>query len=99
NDEASIAYNAWSIANFGTDEHGVAWPLFFKAFGEYKNPIYVYADVIPIKLMGVSLFAERLPAAIFAAIATCFIGLTAKRLTGSIKQATLVLLLAGGSDW
>ena len=99
NDEASIAYNAWSIGNFGTDEHGIAWPLFFKAFGEYKNPIYVYLDVIPVKLLGPTLFAERLPATVFGAIAVIFIGLTAKRLTGSLKQGSLVLLLAGASDW
>ena len=43
-DEASIGYNAWTIAHFGVDEHGIHFPLFFEAFGEYKNPIYVYAS-------------------------------------------------------
>src|SRR4030095_10266595 len=37
-DESSIAYNAHLIASTGRDEHGAAWPLYFKAFGEYKNP-------------------------------------------------------------
>jgi predicted membrane-bound mannosyltransferase len=31
-DEASVGYNAYSLANTGTDEWGVKWPLFFKAF-------------------------------------------------------------------
>ena len=37
-DEASIGYNAWTMARFGVDEHGIHVPLFFEAFGEYKNP-------------------------------------------------------------
>ncbi|MBV8301108.1 MAG: hypothetical protein JOY68_04205, partial [Candidatus Dormibacteraeota bacterium] len=41
-DEASIGYNAWAIAHYGVDEHGFTMPLYFQAFGEYKNPVYVY---------------------------------------------------------
>ncbi len=41
-DESSIAYNALSVARSGRDEHGEAWPLYFRAFGDYKNPTYVY---------------------------------------------------------
>jgi 4-amino-4-deoxy-L-arabinose transferase-like glycosyltransferase len=41
-DESSIAYNAWTIAHHGVDEYGVRFPLYFKAFGEYKNPVYIY---------------------------------------------------------
>ncbi|HYY94383.1 MAG TPA: hypothetical protein VE713_07680, partial [Pyrinomonadaceae bacterium] len=40
-DESSIAYNAETIARTGADEHGTPWPLFFRAFGDYKNPTYV----------------------------------------------------------
>src|SRR5436190_22916954 len=41
-DESSIAYNALTIARSGVDEHGIAHPLYFRAFGEYKNPVYIY---------------------------------------------------------
>jgi 4-amino-4-deoxy-L-arabinose transferase-like glycosyltransferase len=41
-DESSIAYNAWTVATKGVDEYGISHPLFFKAFGEYKNPTYIY---------------------------------------------------------
>src|SRR5947208_3157824 len=41
-DESSIAYNAWTMATNGVDEYGIHHPLFFKAFGEYKNPVYIY---------------------------------------------------------
>ena len=36
-DEASIGYNAYSILTTGKDEWGQPWPLFFRAFGEYKK--------------------------------------------------------------
>jgi 4-amino-4-deoxy-L-arabinose transferase-like glycosyltransferase len=41
-DESSIAFNALTIARDGVDEFGTPYPLFFKAFGEYKNPVYIY---------------------------------------------------------
>src|SRR5882724_4423399 len=41
-DEASIAYNAHTIAQSGTDEYGYTFPLYFRAFGEYKSPVYIY---------------------------------------------------------
>jgi hypothetical protein len=37
-DESSICYNAYTISQTGCDEYGQSWPLFFRAFGEYKNP-------------------------------------------------------------
>lgn len=41
-DEASIGYNALLIARTGSDEHGQRFPLYFRAFGEYKNPTFIY---------------------------------------------------------
>src|SRR5258705_10555238 len=41
-DEASIAYNAHTIAQSGRDEYGYTFPLYFRAFGEYKSPVYIY---------------------------------------------------------
>src|SRR3954468_14217139 len=41
-DESSVAYNAHTISESGRDEHGELFPLYFQAFGDYKNPVYVY---------------------------------------------------------
>ncbi len=41
-DETSIGYNAWAISSHAVDEHGAHLPLYFTAFGEYKNPVYIY---------------------------------------------------------
>ena len=41
-DECSVSYNALTIARHGSDEWGIRFPLFFKAGGEYKNPVFIY---------------------------------------------------------
>ncbi len=61
-DELSIAYNAFSIAKLGKDEWGIAYPAIFKAFGDYKSPIYIYLTSIIIKILGLSIFSTKLTA-------------------------------------
>lgn len=63
-DESSIGWNAWSIATTGRDEHGTAWPLYFRAFGEYKNPVYIYFLALVYKLLGLSEWTTRLASAL-----------------------------------
>ncbi|MCU1244730.1 MAG: hypothetical protein JWN02_640, partial [Acidobacteria bacterium] len=62
-DESSIAYNAFTIATRGADEYGYRFPLYFRAFGEYKNPLYVYLLAGVFKVAGPgSVTARRLSA-------------------------------------
>ncbi len=63
-DESSIAYNAYTIAEEGRDEHGAGWPLFFEAFGEYKNPVYIYLLAGVFRIFGPSIIAARALSAI-----------------------------------
>src|ERR671932_893879 len=51
-DESSIAYNALTVAESGRDEYGEAWPLYFRAFGDYKNPTYVYLLAAVFRVTG-----------------------------------------------
>lgn len=62
-DESSFGYNAFSIAETGRDEHGVFMPVFFEAFGDYKNPVYVYILVPFVKFLGLSIFSVRFTSA------------------------------------
>ena len=41
-DEVSLGYNAHSLQQTGRDEWGVVLPSLFRAFGDYKLPVYVY---------------------------------------------------------
>ncbi|OGG08400.1 hypothetical protein A2154_02765 [Candidatus Gottesmanbacteria bacterium RBG_16_43_7] len=68
-DETAIGYNAYSILQTGKDEHGVSWPIYFKSFGDYKLPMYIYLTAISVKLFGLTPLAVRLPAAIFGVMA------------------------------
>jgi len=98
-DESSIAYNAWTMAHFGVDEHGVHFPLYFQAFGEYKNPLYIYALVPFVRLFGVTSYIERVPAAAFGLIAALFLTLAAWRVTRSRPIALFVLALVALTPW
>src|SRR5260221_9642839 len=64
-DETSIGINAASISQHGYDQYGAAWPVFFKAFGEYKNPLYIYATAGIFKFFGISEFNLRVTSALF----------------------------------
>jgi 4-amino-4-deoxy-L-arabinose transferase-like glycosyltransferase len=64
-DEASIGYDAYSLSKTGTDEWGAKWPLFFKAFGEYKSPIMTYSTIPFVAILGLSDFSVRLVSALF----------------------------------
>ena len=65
-DEASIGYNAYSILKTGQDETGERLSVHFKAFGEYKLPVYIYSVVPFIKLLGLNEVSVRLPAVVFS---------------------------------
>jgi 4-amino-4-deoxy-L-arabinose transferase-like glycosyltransferase len=64
-DEASIGYNAYLVVHTGADQWGVRFPIYFRAFGEYKNPIFIYASMPLVALMGLDPLATRLTAALF----------------------------------
>jgi len=86
-DEASIAYNGYTLLTTGQDEHGVFLPTYFKAFGEYKNPLYIYFQVPFFILFGVSKWSSRLVAALsFLAAAGAFALLMAESLKTSLRQ-------------
>lgn len=64
-DEASIGYNAFSITHDLRDEWGEYLPLHFRAFGEFKLPVYIYSVAIFVKLFGLNEFTLRLPAVLY----------------------------------
>lgn len=60
-DEASIAYNAYSVNLTGKDEWGEHDPFIFKSFGDYKLPFYIYVVAQSQRIFGLADFAVRLP--------------------------------------
>lgn len=60
-DEASLAYNAYSILKTGKDEYGQFFPLVFRSFGDFKPGFYVYLALPFVYLFGLNQLAVRLP--------------------------------------
>jgi 4-amino-4-deoxy-L-arabinose transferase-like glycosyltransferase len=59
-DEASLGYNAYSIALTAKDEWNRLLPISFEAFGDFKLPVYIYASVPWVKIFGLSEWSIRL---------------------------------------
>ncbi|HCC08687.1 TPA: hypothetical protein DEP81_01755 [Candidatus Woesebacteria bacterium] len=101
-DEAAIGYNVWSLIETGKDEHGVAWPLVFRSFDDYKPPLYFYIVLPFVKVMGLSVWAVRLPSALFGIASVLLIFFLTKRLfPDKVKSRLpeLAALLLAISPW
>ncbi len=72
-DEVSIGYNAYSILRTGHDEWGEFMPVHFKAYGEYKLPIQIYASIPFIALFGLNDFAVRLTPVVYGTLTVLFL--------------------------
>lgn len=65
-DEAYAAYNTYGLITEGIDSRGYHNPVYFIAWGSGMNVLYSYLAIPFFKLLGVTLFAFRLPQAIFS---------------------------------
>ncbi|HEY8848230.1 MAG TPA: hypothetical protein VIO12_02990 [Thermoanaerobaculia bacterium] len=94
-DESSIGWNALQIARHGVDENSVPFPLFFRAFGEYKNPTYIYLLAAVLKFTGPSNLAARRLSALLGWLACVTIAWLGWRTSRSrfIAGATLLTAL------
>lgn len=63
-DEVSIGYNAHTILTTGKDEYGVPYPLWFRSYGDYKMPVYIYAVAASMIPFGETELAVRFPSII-----------------------------------
>ena len=98
-DESSIAYNAHTIAQTGADENGIRWPLYFRAFGDYKNPVYIYVLAALFRLTGPSILVPRLLSAVLVLLAAATLGLLAFRLARSRIVALLTAIFTLVTPW
>ncbi len=68
-DEASIAYDAYSLLENGYDRNGYVYPVYPVAWGGGHGPFYMYFSMIFMKLLGPTVFAFRLGNAILSVVA------------------------------
>ncbi|HEX8720296.1 MAG TPA: hypothetical protein VF736_06625, partial [Pyrinomonadaceae bacterium] len=98
-DESSVAYNAHTVSETGRDEHGEAWPLYFRAFGDYKNPTYVYLLAAVFRAAGPSVAAARYLSASLGVLAALALGLVGARVTGRRGAGLLTFVTALLTPW
>ena len=98
-DEVSLGYNAYSLLLTGRDEWGVRFPTIFRAYGDYKLPVYVYAAVLPIKLLGLNEFSVRLPSAITGTLTILVAYVLAFGLFQKRQLALVAALLVALEPW
>jgi len=95
-DECSIGLNAALVARDGHDEHGVFLPVFFKTFGNLKNPVTIYAAALLFRLLGVSDWALRAMPALFFLVFLGGLWALVRRLFPGSRATELYALAAGG---
>jgi len=98
-DESSIAFNAHAISETGRDEHGEPFPLYFRAFGDYKNPVYVYVLAALFRVTGPSVTAARLLSAALGALTALVLALLGARMSGSRAVGLFTWLTALLTPW
>jgi hypothetical protein len=98
-DEASIAYNAYSISQSLRDENGGRLPLYIRSFRDYKSPLFVYALAAVFRVTGPDKGVARGLAAASVLAAVLLLGLLALRRSSSATVALAVVVLAGTTPW
>jgi len=67
-DEISHGYNAYSVLKTGKDEWGISFPTIFRAYGDYKLPVYIYLTVPSVAILGLNPISVRLISILAGAI-------------------------------
>lgn len=98
-DEVSLGYNAYSIFKTGKDEWGQFLPLSFRAFGDYKLPLYIYADAPFVAIFGLNEVSVRLPSILAGIGVVVLIFLILQKLTGSFYLAAWGMFIAAILPW
>lgn len=98
-DETAIGYNAFSLLETGRDEYGKSFPLYFKSFGDYKLPVYVYLTAFSIKIFGLSAFGVRLSSALFGFLTVIVLYFFVRKLTNNERLAVFSTALLSVNPW
>jgi 4-amino-4-deoxy-L-arabinose transferase-like glycosyltransferase len=98
-DEVSHGYNAYSLLETGKDEWGMSWPLIFRAYGDYKLPVYIYLTTLSIAVFGLNSLAVRLPSALAGLLSVLATYWLVKELFKKETPAFLAAIFLAISPW
>lgn len=101
-DEVAWGYNAHTIGIDGKDEFGRFLPITnLESFGDFKPPLYAYLDVIPVKLLGMTELATRLPSVLAGTLSVLLTYFLVKEIFGKKREglALFSAFLLSLSPW
>ncbi len=93
-DEASIGWNAYSIAKTGADEYGTKFPIVLRAYDDYRPGLYVYSVIPFISTLGLNVVSVRLPSVILSLFDVILVYLLVKKLFAGRKDSRLIGVIA-----
>ncbi|MCS7092099.1 MAG: glycosyltransferase family 39 protein [Patescibacteria group bacterium] len=93
-DEISHGYNAYSILKTAKDEWGEFMPLIFRAYGDYKLPVYIYFTAPSIAVFGLNELGVRFVSIIFGSLAVLFTYFLSKEIFKDKKNKEFIAILA-----
>lgn len=97
-DEVSLGYNAYALLKTGQDEWGQKLPNVFRAFGDYKLPVYVYLSVVPVAFLGLNPLSVRITSILAGSLLIFFSYLIARRIF-SPRVGLISAFLIALSPW
>ena len=98
-DEASISYNASTLATNLRDQNGALLPLYFPSFDDYKSPIFVYSLAGVFAITGPDKDVARGLASGSVIVGVLLLGLIAYRRSRSAAVSVVTVALAGTTPW
>ncbi|MFH1705735.1 MAG: glycosyltransferase family 39 protein, partial [Patescibacteria group bacterium] len=98
-DEVSHGFNAYSILKTGKDEWGIPFPSIFRAYGDFKLPLYIYLTIIPVWLLGLNPLSVRL-ISVLSGVSLVLVGfLVAKKITKENRAGLITAFLIALMPW
>ncbi len=97
-DEAFAGYFAYALGNYGMDNFGYGFPVYFTAWGSGMSVLYSYLCIPLVKLMGLNIWSIRLPQAVFAFLSLLAFYEILKRTVGE-KTAVWGAFLMAINPW
>lgn len=97
-DEASNAYDSFSLLHTLRDQHGAFLPVFTRSIDDYREALYIFITIPFIKIFGLNEFAARIPAAMIG-VATVLVLYYLVKECFDRKTALVAALLLAISPW
>lgn len=97
-DEASAAFESWSLLLTGSDRYGIHLPVNFTHWGVGQNVLYSYLNVPIIAIFGLTPFAIRLESLVVGILTLALMYVTVNRAFGK-KTAVLSMLFLAFMPW